>query len=458
MIKTLRFTLMSALLAVCGLVSAQDVTLDFTNNDWKLPTDYTKTEGTFTKDGYTITLKGGSAGKGYKYGTNGGNYLMLGQTGATLTLPAFDFAVARIDVVGNDNASAVVTQNIFVGDKAVSTETTGAANADKKAITNTYDIKAEYQAAGNKYTLKVTNAKNTQVTKILIYKAGGNVKKSAALAFSETTVNVEKGTPFTAPTFSKATTAPVKFASDNEPVAAVNAEGVITLGGAEGKAVITATSEANDNFEAGNATCTVYVWHYLTYKKATTVESGKSYLIVAQRDNKTYYGMSIQKNYSYGALKTVVLDGYVDEIKEKSSYDNDFMFEEFEGGFSIKDCYDRYLFQNVTYTTFNLDKDKAHKWNVEAQGDGTFKIEMNGYYMQLGSSTKYPDQIGVNKTTQTNAVLPMLYVLDDSTVGINGITTNKTKGNNVRYNLAGQRVNDSYKGVVIVNGKKMLVK
>ena len=133
------------------------------------------------------------------------------------------------------------------------------------------------------------------------------------------------------------------------------------------------------------------------------------------------------------------------------------MFEEFEGGFSIKDCYDRYLFQNVTYTTFNLDKN-PHKWNVEAQGDGTFKIEMNGYYMQLGSSTKFPDQIGVNKTTQTNAVLPMLYVLDDSTVGINGITTNKTKGNNVRYNLAGQRVNDSYKGVVIVNGKKMLVK
>ena len=29
---------------------------------------------------------------------------------------------------------------------------------------------------------------------------------------------------------------------------------------------------------------------------------------------------------------------------------------------------------------------------------------------------------------------------------------------NVRYNLAGQRVSDSYKGVVIENGKKFVVK
>jgi hypothetical protein len=30
--------------------------------------------------------------------------------------------------------------------------------------------------------------------------------------------------------------------------------------------------------------------------------------------------------------------------------------------------------------------------------------------------------------------------------------------NAVRYNLSGQKVDDSYKGVVIVNGKKMFVK
>ena len=44
-----------------------------------------------------------------------------------------------------------------------------------------------------------------------------------------------------------------------------------------------------------------------------------------------------------------------------------------------------------------------------------------------------------------------------TTTGINNITVvNAKKG--VRYNLAGQRVNESYKGGVIENGKKMIVK
>ena len=41
--------------------------------------------------------------------------------------------------------------------------------------------------------------------------------------------------------------------------------------------------------------------------------------------------------------------------------------------------------------------------------------------------------------------------------GIHGVTVDNAK-KGVRYNLAGQRVNESYKGVVIENGKKMIVK
>lgn len=41
--------------------------------------------------------------------------------------------------------------------------------------------------------------------------------------------------------------------------------------------------------------------------------------------------------------------------------------------------------------------------------------------------------------------------------GITSVTTDTAK-NGARYNLAGQRVNDSYKGVVIENGKKKIVK
>lgn len=60
------------------------------------------------------------------------------------------------------------------------------------------------------------------------------------------------------------------------------------------------------------------------------------------------------------------------------------------------------------------------------------------------------------KATQVRYVRAVVEVLNDAS-GINNITVDNAK-KGVRYNLAGQRVNESYKGVVIENGKKMIVK
>ena len=386
---------------------------------------------------------------------------MLGKKGATLTLPKFDFAVSKIEVVGHAGASASVGQNIFVGDKAVSTETKGAAmdtgNPQKTgdAKTNAYEIDPGYQAAGNQYILKVTTKHNTQITKVLIYKQDGAVKKNAKLAFSEEKVNHEAGTPFTAPTFSKETTAAVKFSSNNEKVATVNAEGVIALGTEEGEAVITAESAENDVYAAGKATCTIYVWHYVTYKKATAVESGKKYLIVAQRDDKTYYAMPQKETADHGYLNTQSKEGTLDELKIESSYDDNFVFTTFEDGYSIQDCYGRYLFMEAKYDAFQLSKEAA-AWSVEKAENGTFKLTNNGKYIQFGDGTY--TSFGAYAEKKDKTVLPMLFVMGEGQTGINNIHTSTAVKNNVMYNLAGQRVNKDYKGLVIMNGKKMMIK
>ena len=466
MIKTLRFTLMAVMMLICGAISAQEVTLDFTTNDkWQLPTAAARDSKSFTDGTYTVTLASPSKGtkEGYKFVSYGGsNYLILGKQGATLTLPKFNFAVSKIVIEGNKGASASVGQNIFVGDKAVSTETIGAAEkanpqSNGPAKINTYEIDPGYQAAGNQYVLKVTTAHNTQITKILIYKQDGAVKKNAALAFSEEKVNHEVGTTFTAPTFSKATTATVKFSSDNEAVATVNAEGVIALGTEEGKAVITAESAENDVYAAGTATCTVYVWHYVTYKKATAIESGKKYLIVAQRDGNTYYAMPCKESYKYGYLSTVMKEGTLDELKVESSYDDNFVFAECEDGYSIQDCYGRYLYMDddPNHKSFQLGTEPV-AWEVEASDNGTFSITNNGQFIQLGQGTF--TSFGAYATKQDNTVLPMLFKMVEGTTGINNIQTTTAVKNNVMYNIAGQRVNKDYKGLVIMNGKKMMVK
>lgn len=464
MIKTLRFTLMAVMMLICGAISAQEVTLDFTTNDkWKLPTAATRESQGFTDGAYTITLASPSKGKkeGYKFVSyNGSNYLILGKQGATLTLPKFNFAVSKIVVEGNKGASAAVKQNIFVGDKAVSTETIGAAEkadpqSDGPAKTNTYEIDPGFQAAGNQYVLKVTSAHNTQITKVLIYKQEGAVKKNAKLAFSEEKVNHEVGTDFTSPTFSWETTATVKFSSDNEAVATVNAEGVIALGTEEGKAVITAEAAENDKYAAGKATCTIYVWHYVTYKKATAIESGKKYLIVAQRDGKTYYAMPQKETANYGYLNTQMKEGTLDELKIESSYDDNFVFAEYEDGYSIQDCYGRYLYMDGEHAAFQLGKEPV-AWELEASDNGTFSLTNNGKFIQFGQGTF--KSFGAYATMQDNAVLPMLFKMVEGTTGINNIQTTTAVKNNVMYNIAGQRVNKDYKGLVIMNGKKMMVK
>jgi hypothetical protein len=141
---------------------ASSVTFDFTTNGWNLPVgsdNKQKAAAQFSNNGYTITLE---AADGY-YWNNTGNYLMLGKQNSTLTFPAFDKNVTKIEVEGTSTASENVVQNIYVGDVPVSTATTGA-----KDVTNVYEIAADYQAAGNIYVLKVTSKHNTQISSITI--------------------------------------------------------------------------------------------------------------------------------------------------------------------------------------------------------------------------------------------------------------------------------------------------
>ncbi len=147
-------------------IQAQKVSLDFTSNTWGLPegnTNKAVDAATFTSGDYSVILTG-STGNGYYFNTSG--YLMLGKNGASLALPAFDFAVSKIEVVGRSGASTGTLENIYVGETAVSTQCKGS------ATTNSFQIAESHQAAGNVYVLKIESNHNAQITTINIYEAG----------------------------------------------------------------------------------------------------------------------------------------------------------------------------------------------------------------------------------------------------------------------------------------------
>ena len=197
---------------------------DFTENGWGFPTDYQVEEGSFSNSGYTIKVAGSSS-NGFKFMDSG--TLILGKSGAYLTLPAFDYAVNKIDVIGSSSASASVTQNIYVGETAVSTATTGA-----RDVTNTYEITGNYQAAGTIYTLKVTNGNNTQVTGIIVYKAPVHTVSFSVNGVISSSVEQAEGTSIAFPanpedingkTFVGWTTTEIAGTTDTEPAMVTSA-------------------------------------------------------------------------------------------------------------------------------------------------------------------------------------------------------------------------------------------
>lgn len=432
MIKTLRFTLMAVMMLVCGAISAQTVVTFTAGTD--------KSEGaTLTKDGITLTLKEGASTSGLgklataEYRLFKGNILTVSSTIGNITNIEFTCTANNTTKYG---PGCFAAQDGYTFKDNVGTWVGNATSVD--FTSESAQVRAK--------TIKVT-----------VGGAAGETKKAAKLAFSEEKVNHEVGTDFTSPTFSKETTATVKFSSDNEAVATVNAEGVIALGTEEGKAVIKAEAAENDVYAAGTATCTVYVWHYVTYKKATEIESGKKYLIVAQRDNKTYYAMPCKKDAKYGYLLTQMKEGTLNELKIESSYDDNFVISKFEDGYSIKDCFGRYLYMDddPAHKSFQLG-DKEVAWTVDTNTDGTFTFTNTGKFIQFGDGTY--TSFGAYAEKKDNTVLPMLFVLGEGQTGINNIHTSTAVKNNVMYNLAGQRVGKDYKGLVIMNGKKMMIK
>lgn len=430
MAKNLRFTLMSMLLLVCGSTWADKV-VTFTAG-----VDKTE-ETTLTKDGVTLTVEKGTSTSGAgKLGTAQyrfykGNDLTVSSTEGNITQIVFTCTASGTEQHGPGGFAEL---DGYTYDGNIGTWTGSAESV--------------------KFTAEKNQVRATSV-EVTVSDGTGQTKQDAGLAFSETTVNHETGTAFTAPTFTKATTAPVTFVSDNESVAAVNSEGVISLGGEEGKAVITASAEANDEYKAGTATCTVYVWHYNCYRKASAIESGKQYLIVAQRDDNTYYATNLSKSAKYGYLSTQNVEGYVDEIKVKSSYSDAYTFETCGNGYSIKDSYGRYLYMDDSHASFQLGEE-AKEWTAEANADGTFKLTNNGKYIQWGDGTY--TTFGAYAEARENTVMPMLYVFDAAATGLNTVHTATAANDGAAYNAAGQRVGKDYRGLVIVNGKKVVRK
>lgn len=232
---------------------AQEVTLDFTQNGWKLPDAPTSTNKSFTYNNITISTKGGY------FNTNTGCLMIKGKGAtSTLTLPAFGFAVEKIEVVGNSsgNASTKTEENIYVGNTAVSTKKTGSKS------TNEFVIDKQYQAVGNRYTLQVSAA-NAQITYIKIYKRAVDLTATTLTLSAIPTEPIAIGGTFSSTPTLKAgeqtlSGKTITWSSDNDKVATVDENGTVKGIGA-GTAKITATFAGDEVYKTSTASYEIKV-------------------------------------------------------------------------------------------------------------------------------------------------------------------------------------------------------
>lgn len=195
----------------------------------------------------------------------------------------------------------------------------------------------------------------------------------------------------------------------------------------------------------------------VTYQKATTIESGKAYLLAASYNDTLAIAEPITTK-SYGYFYVTSVSPVADEIQLAAG--NTFTFTAVDGGYTIQQPDGKYVFMKGTFNSFNVDAapEEGNVWTVDANADGTFKItnvaknKYIQYSQQFKSYGSYDSEKGL---------MPYLYVKKDTSDAIKDIhanANNELNANAPVYNLAGQRVSMNTKGILIQNGKKFVNK
>ena len=456
-----KITLFVALMiAIVSTASAQDtlnetVVFDFANKNWGIPTieenNYSniKTPGEHTDGAYTIKIDP-TANKGsYIYDSKG--FLYIGKAGSKIVLPAFGFAVEKIEVVGHPSATSYknVDMNVYVGKTAVSTACIGS------TATSTFEIAAENQAAGNVYELVIgSNGGNSSsvmyISYIKVYPAENKLEAPAidlaeGVYVGEQTVNVHSATT----DLEGVTNVIYYYTTDgNEPTPEdEETDGAITITESCTLKVVVELTYGDKVYVSASSSAEYIITEEATYPKTTQEVKAGSYFLVA--DGK----VSMPINGTTLMTKETAING--DNVTEAVYYA--LTIEEAENGYYIKDVNGNYIYNSMMTPHKLLSGTGAPTdvWTITIADDEncTAMIVCNEYALAFQNGVFCT--VAVSEVA--NAVLPTLYGVEVTT-GIDKVESQDKEVKGI-YDLTGRKVEKITKsGIYVVDGKKRLVK
>ena len=407
MIKTLRYSLLSMLMLVCGSVAAQKETLwaenfnSYAANDVPAGGDY----GYACKDGESSTkvfieaIAGGEAPE-----------LLISKKGGSFSV-----------TIPMNGKSGEMTLR-FKANRTLSVTSDDATIGDKTNTGNDYTIPVTVAEGTASVTLKFdnTSSKNIRFDNAELFI--GESKKAPGLSWGVASREVTTGSEDNAfPTLSNENNLAVTYSSDNTEVATIDAEGNITLVAA-GTANITAEFAGNDEFEAGSVSYKLIV-KVAPEPPVDITNTPETAYTVAKANDLITAGQGLETK--------VYVIGTITNIEEVStSYGNATYWIGDGAEYSANDLeiYRGYYLEGENFTAEDQIK----------VGD---KVIVYG---------KLVDYKGTKEMTGSS-----IYSLNGVTTGISDVKA-QTITDGVIYNLAGQRMSKLSKGINIVNGKKII--
>lgn len=442
--KFLRISLFSLLAMLsCGLY-AQTATFDFTGDEaYGMPLlsgstqEYNQDPYNCSEGNVTLTLAGRT-----RWWAGSPNHLRT-YSGSTVTVSVPD--------------NYIITSIVF----------TSTNNTAKNLSTTvgTYDNGGTWTGTANSVDFACSETSRFSTIEVTYQDATEPVKKNPGLVFSETDVTATIGEPFTAPTFTKETTAEVTYSSDNEEVATVDAQtGEVTIV-ALGTAKITAQAAENDEYAAGSASYTITVKNpvlaevTLPYTETFKDDQGSFVIEDVNLSGLTY----VWKHDNYGYMKASAYAGSNKAAESWLISPTIDMTNIEKSTLTFEQCINKY-FGNVEEEATLWVKEDGGEWNQITLTYPTLPEDGNwsDFETQTVDLTSYAGKkikIGF-KYTSTEAAAGTWEVKNVSitglATGINKVEADTENVNAPAYNLAGQRVNNSYKGIIIKNGKKYI--
>lgn len=442
--KILRISLFSLLAMLsCGLY-AQTATFDFTGDEaYGMPLlsgstqEYNQDPYNCSEGNVTLTLAGRT-----RWWAGSPNHLRT-YSGSTVTVSVPD--------------NYIITSIVF----------TSTNNTAKNLSTTvgTYDNGGTWTGTANSVDFACSETSRFSTIEVTYQDATEPVKKDPGLVFSETDVTAKIGESFTAPTLTKETTAEVTYSSDNEEVATVDAQtGEVTIV-ALGTAKITAQAAENDEYAAGSASYTITVKNpvlaevTLPYTETFKDDQGSFVIEDVNLSGLTY----VWKHDNYGYMKASAYAGSNKAAESWLISPTIDMTNIEKSTLTFEQCINKY-FGNVEEEATLWVKEDGGEWNQITLTYPTLPEDGNwsDFETQTVDLTSYAGKkikIGF-KYTSTEAAAGTWEVKNVSitglATGINKVEADTENVNAPAYNLAGQRVNNSYKGIIIKNGKKYI--